>query len=280
MQVRGSVVIITGASSGIGRAAALEFGRRGASVVLAARREDRLHDTAQRVRARGGEAFVISCDVAKLEDRETLVRATLAQFGRIDVLLNNAGFGFSGTVEETPEEVMRELLEVNYLAAFNLTRAVLPQMRRQRAGHIVNVSSVVGKISFPLHGAYAASKFALCAMTDALRGELAGSGVTASVVLPATTRTEFFAVQRTAGGAGTMPAGPQHSPERVARAIVRAVEHPTPEVNLVPLMRLAYGLNACFPALRDIAGRMFYARQERARSRDREHSAEEAETGV
>lgn len=268
MQLSGSVIIITGASSGIGRAAALEFARRGANVVLAARREERLHDVAERVRRIGADALVVPCDVARRDDIQMLVRQTLERFGRIDVLVNNAGFGFSGTIEETPEDVMRELLDVNYLAAFNLTRAVLPQMRQQRSGHIVNVSSVVGKMSFPFHGAYSASKFALCALTEALRGEIAGSGVTATAVLPTTTRTEFFAAQRTAAGRTSAPGGPQQSPERVARAIVRSVHHPTPEVNLVPPLRLAYGLNALFPAMRDVAGRIFYRQRERARDRE------------
>lgn len=264
MRLAERVVIVTGASSGIGRATALEFGRRGARVVLAARREERLLEVADRVQRTGAEALAVRCDVAAPGDIEALVGQTLDRFGRIDVLVNNAGFGFSGTIEDTPEDVMRALIEVNYLGAFNLTRVVLPHMRRQRSGHIVNVSSVVGKISFPYHGAYSASKFALCAMTEALRGELAGSGVTATVVLPATTRTEFFDVERTVGRHTSAPFGPQQSPERVARAIVRSVNHPTPEVNLMPPLRLAYGINAFFPALRDVAGRIFYRRQERA----------------
>lgn len=276
MQLSGSVVIITGASSGIGRAASLEFARRGANVVLAARREERLQEVAERVHRIGADALVVPCNVARPDDIHMLVRKTLERFGRIDVLVNNAGFGFSGTIEETPEDVMRELLDVNYLGAFNLTRAVLPQMRRQRSGHIVNVSSVVGKLSFPFHGAYSASKFALCALTEALRGELAGSGVTATAVLPATTRTEFFATQRTAAGRTSAPTGPQQSPERVARAIVRSVHHPTPEVNLVPPLRLAYGLNALFPAMRDIAGRIFYRQRERARDRESPPHTDEA----
>lgn len=276
MRLPGSVVIITGASSGIGRAVALEFARRGAKVVLAARREERLREVAERAWRIGAEAMVVPCNVGRSGDVDALVRQTLERFGRIDVLVNNAGFGFSGTIEETPENVMRELLEVNYLGAFNLTRAVLPQMRRQQSGHIVNVSSVVGKISFPLHGAYSASKFALCALTEALRGELAGSGVTATAVLPATTRTEFFATQRTAGGQASAPLGPHQSAERVARAIVRSVDHPTPEVNLMPPLRLAYGLNAFFPALRDVAGRMFYRQHERARDSEARRHPEEA----
>ena len=267
MELRGSVVVVTGASSGIGRATAMAFAHRGARVVVAARRIDRLNDVAGEIARAGGEALAVRCDVGRLSEIDELIRVTLERFGRIDVLVNNAGFGFSGTIEDTPDDVMRELMDVNYLSAFRLTRAVLPTMRRQRSGHIVNVSSVVGKISFPFHGAYSASKFAMCAMTEALRGELTGSGVTATAVLPASTRTEFFDAQQTIGQHSSAPAGPQQSAERVARAIVRSVNHPTPEVNLVAPMRLAFGLHAFFPILRDIAGRVFYRQRKRGTKR-------------
>ena len=156
--------------------------------------------------------------------------------------------------------VPRELMDVNYMGAFLATKAVLRHMRARRSGHIVNVSSVVGKMSFPFHGAYSATKFALIAMTESLRGELEGSGVTATVVLPASTRTEFFDVQRTNDGHVSAPTGPQQDADQVARAIVRSVFKPTPEVNMVRPFRIAYGLSAFFPFLRDFAGRQFYRR--------------------
>ncbi|HXK34859.1 MAG TPA: SDR family oxidoreductase [Dehalococcoidia bacterium] len=267
IDLRGAVCIVTGASSGIGRATALAFAREGAHVVLAARRTILLERVAAEARAHGVEALVTTADVSRREDIDRVVRETLGRFGRIDVLVNNAGFGFSATIEDTPERVMRELIDVNYIAAFNLSRLVLPHMRARGGGHIVNVASVVGKISFPFHGAYAASKFAMVAMTEALRGELAGSGVTATVVLPASTRTEFFEAQGHAGDHVSGPTGPVQSPERVARAIVRSVRRPTPEVNLMPPLRIAYGIHGFFPALRDIAGRLFYRyRTRRSRS--------------
>lgn len=261
MKLQGAVVIITGASSGIGRETVFEFARHGANLVLAARREERLREVADRCRALGApEALVVPADVGHTADIERIVQAALDRFGRVDVLVNNAGFGFSGTIEETTEADMRELMDVNYMSAFVATRAVLPHMRRQRRGHIVNVSSVVGKIAFPFHGAYSATKFAMMAMTEALRGELDGSGVTVTAVLPASTRTEFFDVQRTNDGHVSAPSGPQQDPDVVARAIVRSVRRPTPEVNMVRAMRIAYGLHGFFPALRDFAGRQFYRR--------------------
>ncbi|MBI5288300.1 MAG: SDR family NAD(P)-dependent oxidoreductase, partial [Chloroflexi bacterium] len=146
---------------------------------MVARREDRLRELAAHCEALGVRALVVPTDVARTDDVDRMVRATLNAFGRVDVLVNNAGFGFSGTVEETTEADMRELMDVNYFGAFNAIRAVLPHMRAQRRGHVVNVSSVVGKIAFPYHGAYSATKFALVGLTESLRGELTGSGITA-----------------------------------------------------------------------------------------------------
>jgi short-subunit dehydrogenase len=260
VRLEGATVIVTGASAGIGRETALEFARRGSNVVLAARREERLGALAQQIERIGVQALAAPTDVGRGEDVERMVRAAIERFGHIDVLVNNAGFGFSGTIEETTEQDMRELLDVNYMGAFNAIRAVLPPMRRQRSGHIVNVASVVGKIAFPFHGAYSATKFALVALTESLRGELDGSGITATVVLPGSTRTEFFDVQRTHDGHVSAPTGPQQDADQVARAIVRSVEKPTPEVNLFPGYRIAYGLHGFFPYLRDFAGRQFYRR--------------------
>jgi short-subunit dehydrogenase len=260
MQLQGAAVIVTGASAGIGRETALAFARRGSNVVLAARREERLRELAARIERIGVETLVMRTDVGRSDDVERMVRGTIERFGRIDVLVNNAGFGFSGTIEETTEADMRELMDVNYMGAFNATRAVLPHMRRQRRGHIVNVASVVGKLAFPFHGAYSATKFAMIGMTESLRGELDGSGITATVVLPGSTRTEFFDVQRTNDGHVSAPTGPQQNADQVARAIVRSCDRPTPEVNVFPGYRVAYGLNAFFPFLRDFAGRQFYRR--------------------
>jgi short-subunit dehydrogenase len=260
IELRDATVIVTGASAGIGRATALEFARRGANVVLAARREQRLRELATQVERIGVQALVTPTDVSRTADVDRMVAAAIERFGRIDVLVNNAGFGFSGTIEETTEADMRELMDVNYMGAFNAIRAALPHMRRQRRGHIVNVASVVGKFAFPFHGAYSATKFAMIGMTESLRGELDGSGITATVVLPGRTRTEFFDVQRTNDGHVSAPTGPQQSAEQVARAIVRSVNKPVPEVNVFPGYRIAYGLNGFFPFMRDFAGRQFYRR--------------------
>ena len=260
MALVGATALITGASAGIGYETALEFARKGANVAIVARREDRLRALAERVQRIGVEAHVIVADVGRSDEVQTMVREAIGRFGRVDVLVNNAGFGFSGTIEETDEATMRELMDVNYFGAFNATRAVLPYMRERGSGHIVNVSSVVGRLAFPYHGAYSATKFAMMAMTESLRGELAGSGITVTAVLPGGTRTEFFDAQRTNDGHVSAPTGPKQDADVVARAIVRSVHRPTPEVNMVRVFRIAYGLHGFFPALRDIAGKQFYAR--------------------
>ena len=254
------VVVITGASAGIGRATAVRFASEGAALVLAARSLERLQRLAERLEQRFAvETLVVPCDVRQREQVDALVEAAIARFGRIDVLVNNAGYGLYGRIEDTPEAAFRDVLETNVLGVHHAIRAVLPHMRRQGAGHIVNVGSVVGKRSWPYHGAYAASKFALTGLTQALRGELAGSGVSATLVLPASTDTEFFANAPSYSSEYVpAPLGPVQTPGQVARAIVRSVRHPSPEVHMQPLMRIAHVLAEIFPALTAKASELHY----------------------
>ena len=254
------VVVITGASAGIGRATAVRFASEGAALVLAARSLERLQRLAERLEQRFAvETLVVPCDVRQREQVDALVEAAIARFGRIDVLVNNAGYGLYGRIEDTPEAAFRDVLETNVLGVHHAIRAVLPHMRRQGAGHIVNVGSIVGKRSWPYHGAYAASKFALTGLTQALRGELAGSGVSATLVLPASTDTEFFANAPSYSSEYVpAPLGPVQTPGQVARAIVRSVRHPSPEVHMQPLMRIAHVLAEIFPALTAKASELHY----------------------
>jgi len=186
------VAIVTGASSGIGAETALALARRGCAVVLAARRAEKLAEAAEKCQAAGGQARVVVTDVADEAQVQALVAATVDEFGGVDVMVNNAGYGLFARTWETDTEDLRAIFEANFFGVFYGCKAVAPTMIRQRSGHIFNVSSVIGKRGTPFHGAYCATKFAICGMTDSLRVELAPYGVRATSVCPALTATEFF----------------------------------------------------------------------------------------
>src|SRR5260221_704095 len=179
------VVIVTGASSGIGLETALAFARAGAHVVLAARTQAKLQevvDTHPDLRER---LRVIPADVTKDEDAQRLVAPSIAQLGRVDILVNNAGIGMRAPVAESPLDDTRSLMDVNLYGPLRCIQAVLPHMRQQGSGQIVNVGSILSLVVAPRNGIYCASKFALLAMSDALRMELHGTGIEGISVLPA-----------------------------------------------------------------------------------------------
>jgi uncharacterized protein len=220
MELRGKNIVVTGASSGIGRATALEMARRGANLVLAARRADRLEEVATRCRELGVRAVTVPTDVTSAADCRRLIDTA----GDVDVLVNNAGFAiFSPVAEANPDEV-RAMIETNYLGAFHCTQAVLPRMLARRSGTIVNVSSITGLMGFSRMSAYCASKFALTGFTEALRDEVLGSGVRVALVCPGTTDTEFFVKAERDKMPGASRLMPAVKPERVARAVCDAAE--------------------------------------------------------
>jgi len=225
------VIAITGASAGIGRATALRLGRNGDAVVICARRSDKLHAVADDIRKAGGQAVPIVADVTRVDDMDRLIAAAVDRFGRLDVIVCNAGFGIAGTIDDVTPEQMRELMDINYMGTFYAARAAMPVFRRQRAGHVIIVSSIVGKRGVPYMGAYAATKFAQVGLAECLRSEVVGSNIHVSIVYPVSTETEFFEVmsQRT-GMLVTRAAGPRQDAPAVADAIVRAIDRPRPEV--------------------------------------------------
>ncbi len=186
------VAIVTGASAGIGRETALALARRGYAVTLAARRVEKLEAVAEECRHAGGEPLVAPTDVSRREQVEATVAATTDAFGRLDVLVNNAGYGVFGAVADLAERDLRELFDVNFYGLWYGIAAAAPIMRAQGGGHIFNVSSVIGKRATPMHGAYCASKFAVNGLTEAARVELRPHGVHVTLVCPAMTETEFF----------------------------------------------------------------------------------------
>jgi len=252
LNLAGAVVAITGASAGIGRECALAFAARGARLVIGARRVDRLEELAAELRAKGGEALAMSLDVAERDQVAAFVGAAVDRYGRLDVLVNNAGYGVRGTVAATPPDAYERLMRVNYLGTVFGCRAAVPLMIRQGGGVIINVSSIVGHRALPTGGAYAATKAAQISLTEALRVELRGTGVHACSVHPVGTETEFGEVQaRESGDAVARPLGPQQSPRAVAEAIVRCAERPRAEVFPYWPSRGIVWLNAVAPGVVD-----------------------------
>ena len=245
------IVAITGASAGIGRATALRLARDGAAIVACARRADRLEALAAEIAAAGGVALPVVADVTRENDMDTLVARAVERFGRLDVMMCNAGFGIAGTIDDVAPPVMHKLIDVNYLGTYYAMRAALPIFRRQGRGHVIVVSSIVGKRGVPHMGPYSATKFAQVGLAECLRSELVGSNIHVSVVFPISTQTEFFDVMARESISTTPSLGARQTVDQVADAIARAIAHPVPEVYPYRMARGLVLLNAIAPGFCD-----------------------------
>jgi uncharacterized protein len=253
-RLKNKVVVITGASSGIGRAAALAFARDGARLMLAARRESELVRVCEEVRAAGGEAGYQITDVANEKEVTDLIDKTITQYGRIDILVNNAGYGHFRRIADTSSEEMHRIMDVNYFGTFYASRAVLPIMQKQGSGHIINISSVAGKRVFRGEGgAYNVTKYAMQGFTEALRMELLGTSIHVSAICPVTTVTEFFDQSERQIGKPAQLKGPVQTADQVAKAIINVALNPKPEVIMIGTLRLLFALNALAPGFVDRA---------------------------
>src|SRR6185295_14901389 len=190
----GQIVIVTGASAGIGEATARWLAREGATVVINARRAERLDVIKREIEAANGRALAVTGDVTLAADRERLVQETMRAFGRFDALVNNAGYGQRGPIELVPIEAIRQNFETNLFSLIALTQLVIPVMRKQQSGRIVNISSVAGRVARRLSSVYDATKHALEAISDGLRGELAMFGIKVVIIEPGFISTEFTGV--------------------------------------------------------------------------------------
>jgi short-subunit dehydrogenase len=251
MHLHGRVAAITGASSGIGLAAAQHIARSGVAVVLGARRADRLSAAADAIRREGGRVETVVMDVTSEEDVTRMVARAQSAFGGLDIMICNAGFGYYGTVEETPPDVMRRMMDVNFMGTFLGARAALPIFRRQGRGHLVIVSSIVGRRGIARMSGYSATKAAQVGFAEALRAEFAGTGIHVSVILPISTATEFRAAMERDYGHSVSGLGPKQSTDDVARAIAACIRSPRPEVYPYVKSRALVIANAVAPGLTD-----------------------------
>jgi short-subunit dehydrogenase len=247
--LKGRVAVVTGASSGIGEATARELASRGAAVVLASRDAGKLEALRREISASGGRALAVKTDISDAGSVDAMVREAVEAFGSIDVLVNNAGLGLSGRVAELRAEDLRYVFEVNTVGPLKCIQAALPRM--PRGGRIINVSSVVGRRSIPKVGGYCATKFALNALSDALRVEVADRGITVTSVYPGTTRTAFRENSRRTKDEkrGWRPKGV--TPGKVAEKIADAAEKGPRDVYVTLPDRIFVAATMLFPSLTD-----------------------------
>ncbi|HEX4823554.1 MAG TPA: SDR family NAD(P)-dependent oxidoreductase [Candidatus Polarisedimenticolaceae bacterium] len=243
----GKTVLITGASSGIGKAAASAFAAQGAQVIAIARDREKLDALAA-----GNSSIVpLVCDVTDGPAMETLARTVLERFGAPDVVVANAGRGVDAPFVATSDDAYRALFEVNVLGVVRTIRPFLPAMIARGSGRVLIVSSIVGKRGVPNYSAYAASKFALHGILDALRPELSGTGVSAGIVCPSSTETEFDSRKLRAGTPQNKVRVQRHSAESVARALVRMARWTRREMVISPEGKLMVVVDRLAPSLMD-----------------------------
>ena len=259
------VILITGASSGIGAATARLFAQQGYRAVLAARRMERLQALADEIRAAGGETWPVAADLGKLEDAQSLARAAIDHYGQVDILFNNAGFGRLEWLEKLdPQKDIQTQLQVNLLGVIQMTQAVLPHMIERRSGHIINMGSIASFVATPTYSVYAASKFGVRGFSEALRREVGVYGVRVSGIYPGGVETEFAEVagiQRKTGF--STPPFLELSAEQVARAVLRIARRPRRAMIIPGVMKLAVWANSLSPALLDWMVERLFVRKER-----------------
>ncbi|MCC6123714.1 MAG: SDR family NAD(P)-dependent oxidoreductase [Pirellulales bacterium] len=250
-EIKGSRVLITGASSGIGRAAALELARGGAKLVAVARREDRLKQLKEEAAGMEGRIETVAGDITEPGCRQRAIDAAAMHYGGLDILINNAGVGAMGLFEHADPARVRRVFEVNFFALVELTRLALPLLKKGERPMVVNVSSILGHRAVPHSSEYSASKFAVQGFSEAIRAEFARHKIDVLVVSPGTTETEFFdsVLERTGE-----PAWPKHTPvssEEVARRMVEAIRRGKHEI--IPYFpgKILCWLNRLSPGLMD-----------------------------
>ena len=250
---KNKVVIITGASSGIGAATAKRLARDGMKLTLAARREDRLKEVAAEVESLGGEALIVVADIRHNEDIQKIIQVTLDRWGRIDVLLNNAGMGNDKSLSDTSIEKLRAEIHLNLISVIEFSQAVIPVMLKQKSGHIINVASIAGLIGLPGSTIYCATKFGVNGFSDSLHRELLGTGIRVSAFCPGFTPSEISPdLKAHAEGKSNAPHVPGLMPVTyVANQIARLIYHPRLRVIVPRSWTFLVWLANAFPWLAD-----------------------------
>jgi short-subunit dehydrogenase len=265
--LKDAVVVITGASSGIGRATALEFARRGANVVLGARNKSALKEVAEQCEHTGVDAIVVQTDVTDDKSVQNLARRANDEFGRIDVWVNNAGVGAYGSFDELPPQDFRRVIETNFFGSVYGASAALEYFRKQKHGVLIFIDSQAALAGLPYSSPYVASQYAIRGFTHSLRQELLGSGIEVSTVYPASVDTPFFEHAANYSGRQIRPLGPVHDPQKVAEMIVRVAEHPKRRVLVGGHGYVMASADAVAPRLYDraikrMAERQYFGQQE------------------
>ncbi|MBI3467093.1 MAG: SDR family NAD(P)-dependent oxidoreductase [Planctomycetes bacterium] len=255
--ISGSRAVVTGASGGIGRAIAVELARQGCEVIAVARREERLRELAAEVAALGRRLEFIAGDITDPGARRAALDLAQSRWDAIDILVNNAGVGAWGPFEQASEERLRRIMEVNFFALAEMTRGALPLLKRGRRPIVVNVGSVLGYRAMPRSSEYCASKFAVRGLSQALRPELASSGIDLLLVSPSTTDTEFFDRPLEAQGVPSWPGRPRTPAAVVARQTVSAIRRGRHEIVISLGGKLLVWANRFFPRVTDyVMGRI------------------------
>jgi len=264
--LKGKPIAITGAGTGIGRAAAIECAKAGMPVALSGRREEPLREVKSAVEALGGSAIVVPGDVTKREDCQRLIDDTLTAFGSIYSVFANAGYGQEAPVHEMADDAIRAMFETNFYGTLNTIRPAIPHMIRRHEGHVLICSSCVANYPLPYFSVYSATKAAQQHISRAMNLELRRDGISVSSVHPVGTRTEFFSTaSRMSNQSELIKHTPDmffQPPERVARAIVRCLRRPRPEVWTSLPVRIGMSLGRLTPTLSDLALRRMVARRQ------------------
>jgi short-subunit dehydrogenase len=250
--LRGRRILITGASSGIGRCLVERSAREGARLVLVARSADKLHELAETLKDCGTEVLVLPADVTNESDRQQVLSSVVERLGGLDVLINNAGVGSWGHFAEGSEEILRRIMEVNFFAPAELIRLAIPLLRKGQYPAIVNIASMCGRRGIPAWSEYSASKFALCGLTEALRGELVRFAIDILLVVPGLTRSNLG--QHLLRNTGRYPIDFSKGmpPEKVAAGILSALKNNHTETVLGWDARWLLRVNRFLPRLVDV----------------------------